>query len=125
MWFPTLLILTEIPCPCSGNSSVVLSTDELPPHTHEATISTIALTGDFNGYGFLRDGVGSGQGILSKGTFSAYNHSDTISGYGNNTGSVHADATHSHDITIGNTGGGNGHENRMPYEAVVRWKRTA
>ena len=108
-----------------GEAKHQLTTDELPPHTHEATISTIALTGDFNGYGFLRDANGIGQGILSVGNFGAYNHPDTISGYGYNTGSVHADATHSHDITIGNTGGGNGHENRMPYEAVVRWKRTA
>ena len=101
-----------------------ISTDELPQHQHEATISTIALTGDFNGYGFLRDANGTGQGILSKGTFGSYNHSDTISGYGYNTGSVHADATHSHDITIGSIGGGNSHENRPPYIVVYRYRRT-
>ena len=32
---------------------------------------------------------------------------------------------HSHNITIGNTGGNSAHENRQPYQVVNRWKRTA
>ncbi len=33
--------------------------------------------------------------------------------------------THSHTITIQNKGKGIKHENRMPYESVIRWYRTA
>lgn len=32
---------------------------------------------------------------------------------------------HSHQIGINNTGGGNSHENRQPYQVINRWKRTA
>ena len=32
---------------------------------------------------------------------------------------------HTHTATAGNTGGNRPHENRMPYEVVHRWKRTA
>lgn len=32
---------------------------------------------------------------------------------------------HTHQIGINNTGGGNSHENRQPYQVINRWKRTA
>lgn len=32
-------------------------------------------------------------------------------------------ATHTHTGTIGSTGGNASHENRPPFEAVIRWKR--
>lgn len=34
-------------------------------------------------------------------------------------------ATHSHSVSITNTGGNGYHENRMPYVAVNFWRRTA
>lgn len=34
-------------------------------------------------------------------------------------------ASHTHNISIGNTGGDQSHENRMPYTVINRWKRTA
>ena len=35
------------------------------------------------------------------------------------------DGNHSHSVTIGATGGNGMHENRMPYQVVSFWRRTA
>ena len=32
---------------------------------------------------------------------------------------------HTHTVTINNTGGNLAHENRMPYQAINRWKRVS
>ena len=42
---------------------------------------------------------------------------------GNTTTTENA-GNHNHTATIGNTGANAGHENRSPFEAVQRWKRT-
>ena len=42
-----------------------------------------------------------------------------------NSNLVKVDATHSHTVTIGATGGNGLHENRQPYTVVNFWRRTA
>lgn len=42
-----------------------------------------------------------------------------------NTTTTEMAGAHAHTATIGNTGENASHENRPPFEAVIRWKRTA
>ena len=107
-----------------GEAKHQLTTDELASHNHTVNISWTGLAGDFNGKGFIRDGNCAGTGILSRGKWGSYEVADSIGGYQNNA-SVHIDASHSHTASVTNTGGGNSHENRQPYQVINRWKRTA
>lgn len=106
-----------------GEAKHPLTTDELASHNHTVNISWTGLAGDFNGKGFIRDGNCAGTGILSRGKWGSYEVADSLGGY-QNSASVHIDASHSHTASVTNTGGGNSHENRQPYQVINRWKRT-
>ena len=45
-------------------------------------------------------------------------------GDSNKLNGFNIDASHSHVLSINNTGGNAKHENRQPFEVVSRWKRT-
>ena len=101
----------------------LIATDELPGHTHTGSASSASLTGNIytnippqSGYGFNCDGV------FSSSQYGSYH----TGGDGGNAGNGHIKitATHSHTVTISNTGNDGKHENRMAYEVVNRWKRT-
>lgn len=46
-------------------------------------------------------------------------------GHAGSSWSTSENGEHTHQIGINNTGGGNSHENRQPYQVINRWKRTA
>src|SRR5690606_19832012 len=107
-----------------GAAQVTLTVDEIPAHSHSATVSTDGShthTGTTNSAGDHSHTIGSYQlmdwGInnntyqLTPGTASrtstdgAHTHSFTTAPAG----------AHTHTVTIGSTGGGQPHENRPPY----------
>lgn len=95
-----------------------LTTGELAVHNHDISIS-ISSSGEH--YHHLRadnDGSASGGDALNN---------TNAGGKGGTYLSTSADGKHSHSVkaSIGNSGGGQSHENRMPYIVVNRWKRTA
>lgn len=93
-----------------GEAKHQLTTGELAWHTHDASCSvngnhehTLAEYAGVNGHihinsQFSTDGGGSASGTAGN---------------------------HQHTITISGTGGNESHENRMPYQVINRWKRTA
>lgn len=107
-----------------GEYNHVLTVGELAAHNHSASSSSKSLTGNFNGRGFIRDGQGSGNGILALGTYGSYAVADSLDSYYSNS-SLYINATHSHTITINSTGSDTAHNNIQPYLAVYYWKRTA
>ena len=100
------------------------STEELPIHTHTASITTASLTGEYcpqNDYGPIsKNQSGYANGILSKGS-SKGNTPQGAVGIGSYV--LKINASHSHTISLGNVGGGNTHENRQPYIVVYRFRR--
>ena len=78
-----------------GTKTHTLTTDEIPAHNHSASAGG--------------SGTDSGNGNYSNGGAALYN---STSYTWNN-------------ITIGNTGGGQAHNNLQPYIVVYMWKRTA
>lgn len=105
-----------------GEAKHQLTTEELPSHTHGASINTTNLTGTiYQSKGAEQTSV---SGIVSLKTNTTgtgghgESHNDTQPTYTIN-------ASHAHTVTVQNTGANSGHENRPPYEAVCRWKRTA
>ena len=78
-------------------------------------------------------GKGAQYGTLSSSNYLATvceEHGDwsqnyDLSGQNNTANSGKTSNTGSHTHTIASTGKGQKHENRMPYEAVQRWRRTA
>lgn len=101
-----------------GEAKHQLTTDELASHTHDTATSTNYANGQFSGMS------GTISGVFSKVAEQISNASLDASSYYDRV-AIKFEHNHSHNITIGNTGNNAPHENRMPYEVVQRWKRTA
>ncbi|MBM6701069.1 hypothetical protein H6A05_01835 [Megasphaera elsdenii] len=92
-----------------GEAKHPLTIEELTKHGHIASCSTDGLhTHTFTA---LTPGDNQHEGGSWNGSFK--------------TAKTREDGEHSHTITVGEAGNNQPHENRMPYEAVHRWKRTA
>lgn len=103
-----------------GEKTHKLSVSEMPSHSHSA--SEKSLKGGVNNI----SGQDETWGLTSSGIFS--NWGDTNGFYStlkktttNYKDGFYLDATHTH--TIGNTGGGNVHNNLQPYVTCFIWKR--
>lgn len=103
-----------------GEKTHKLSVSEIPSHSHSA--SEKSLKGGVNNI----SGQDKKWGLTSSGIFS--NWGDTNGFYStsketttNYKDGFYLDATHTH--TIGNTGGGNVHNNLQPYVTCFIWKR--
>ena len=105
-----------------GEAKHQLSTDELASHGHSSSISNVSLTGNAGGEGFWNVASPYANGIFSLGAGTDRSTS-TVSNW--KAPSLYINASHTHDINIGNSGGNATHENRMPYQVINRWKRTA
>lgn len=104
-----------------GEKTHKLSVSEMPSHSHSA--GEKSLKGGVNNI----SGQDKNWGLTSSGIFS--NWGDTNGFYStsketttNYKDGFYIDATHTH--TIGNTGGGNAHNNLQPYVTCFIWKRT-
>lgn len=106
-----------------GEHEHQLSIGELPKHSHIGSANSANLTGSFNGRGFIRDGQGSGNGIMSLGQYGSYSTADSLDGY-RNSGAVSINATHSHIIEVSSTGDNDTHNNMQPYFSCYMWRRT-
>lgn len=115
------LSISEIPSHNHGGATGGQSTD----HTHSGTTASAGThthsTPLSDGGSFPYAGGGGAAGVniplgANGTTSSAGSHTHTFT-----TGGVSVD--HTHGITA--QGGGNAHENRMPYLAVYFWQRTA
>lgn len=97
----------------------------MPSHSHSASCSTAALTGNFSVVrrGGSQGSVPYGNGIVSSaGNFNANNGKGDSDDWGT---TYQINATHAHTITIDKSGGNGLHENRQPYTVVSFWRRTA
>jgi microcystin-dependent protein len=111
--------------PGGGRNAVTLTTAEIPAHNHTGAtditgLHTHAHEDDFS---YVLTGWNSqfpGSYLSAVGTFSGQGTSegasDRFAGRNKNTGAA---GSHSHAVTINNTGGGLAHENRPPYYALA------
>ena len=96
-----------------------ITVGELPSHNHSGSTTTTNLTGWFTNNG--NSDTANGDGTFFK--------ANKRTGQGSNSGGA-ADGgkftfngTHSHSITINNTGSSQSHNIMQPYIAVYMWKR--
>lgn len=100
-----------------GEAKHKLSTDEMPSHNHSASSST---SGGHNHYFYGSD---DRNGSYNEGDGADLGGNSHFSKNNRYTSSWSGD--HSHSISIGSAGGNGKHENRMPYQVINRWERTA
>ena len=109
-----------------GNSTITLTTSEIPSHSHEITITdsghnhqTFASGEPNNQIGFSTQGQAGGQ----------YSRSGTNGNNKDNTAFINQYVTSSNQTgisaTAGNTGSDGSHENIPPYYALAFIKRTS
>ena len=99
----------------------ILPVGELPTHNHNASTNNVNQNGNI---GWLQ----AGKDYNFSGVFatSSKNQGANVSN-GESTGVWNCifDSTHSHNVTINNTGSNQSHNNLQPYISVYIWKRTA
>ena len=111
-----------------GEAAHTLTIAELPAHNHTGTAANAVLNGAIdttdNNEDARRCGTGDGTGILSSrenGSVFRYGKDGFVSAP---TG-IKINATHSHTISINNTGNGVAHNNMPPYVTYHCWERIA
>ena len=96
-----------------GELKHLLTTDEMPGHSHTASETE----------------AGSHTHTITTFFDSGNDHYNNVScsytNYSIGTATVNASGSHSHTITIGNTGGNQPHNNLPPSIACYGWRRTA
>ena len=100
-----------------GEAKHTITVDELTAHGHSGSASTANLTGTLGAYTWTPNN----SGIVSAADNAGYVNPSGHYGYYTYT----INATHSHTVSVSNTGGSSAHENRQPYTVVNRWRRTA
>ena len=120
-----------------GSAEVSLSTSQLPAHNHTAsTNSTGAHThsrGDMEIAGDFSGECPTGAGVFSVTTntqaspagIDQNNYFVTMRASRNWSGATSSNGSHTHTVTVNNTGLGEAHSNMPPYLAVNIWKRVA
>lgn len=89
---------------------------------HQLTMGELAW------HGHYASCSANGDHVHALAEYAGVNGHVHISGSLNTAGGGSVSGTagnHQHTITISGTGGNESHENRMPYEVINRWKRTA
>ena len=125
-----------------GEATHKLTANEIPSHKHSASLSsagghkhnrgTMNITGKFI-QAAQNDGSGIFEGAFANAGYIAgecAHKSDgravcDFSAARAWTGETNSAGDHGHTVTIGNTGGGQAHNNMQPYLAVYIWQRTA
>ena len=109
-----------------GEAKHQITIGEMVAHTHNGSTSTKELIGTWStdqSQGISNSPKNSFSGIISGSDWSGDTHGGSN---GNSTPKkITINATHSHTFTTSSVGSNAPHENRMPYEVVHRWKRTA
>ena len=101
-----------------GEAKHKLTTGELAVHDHNISISISSAGEHYHHFRADIDGSASGGDALNN---------TNAGGKGGKALFTSTDGNHSHSVSasIGNSGSGQSHENRMPYTDINRWKRTA
>ena len=101
-----------------------LTAEEMPSHSHSASCST-----NGNHYHGAPWDKTSEAPDTPYGWYDASNNHAGLEGVHSDRDNAivktSTDGNHSHSVTIGATGGNGMHENRMPYQVVSFWRRTA
>lgn len=102
------------------------SVGELPSHGHSGNTNDVNINGGFRLDGTEDCGTTSGWGVFSVGPTFAPNKGHGDHWGGSNAGrNIYFNTTHSHTVTISNTGSSQSHNIMQPYLAIYIWRRIA
>lgn len=106
-----------------GANSVYLTVDNLASHYHSPDVSVSVNGGGAHAHGYTKGYTGYSTNAVGS-TAATRTAVVSLSGGGTDTtGSGGSRPNVGVSVTIGNTGGNQAHENRMPYVTCYMWKR--
>lgn len=104
-----------------GEKAHTLTTNEMPPHTHDKGTLSTDSAGSHTHKGYYRETYRTGSTSAGLGTKSTSGVSLSTSDVTNSAGAH----THTVSGSTGSMGNGQGHNNLQPYITCYMWKRTA